>query len=68
MVRYLHPADYQPAIIRQADKDFARELDFKDTKIPVKIRDIHKIEKKTVLSTLVFLVTKTRANIQYMCQ
>ena len=29
----------------KVDKDFARELDFKDIKFPVKIRDIHKIEK-----------------------
>ena len=30
---------------RIIDKDFARKLDFKDTKFPAKIRDTHKIEK-----------------------
>ena len=32
--------------IRKTDKVFARKLDFKDKKFPVKIRDLHKIEKK----------------------
>ena len=30
----------------QADKDFAKRIDFKGIKFPVKIRDIHKIKKK----------------------
>ena len=30
----------------QADKDFAKRIDFKDIRFPVKIRDIHKIKKK----------------------
>ena len=34
----------------KVDKDFARELDFKDIKFPVKIRDIHKIEKKNSIT------------------
>ena len=46
LVRYLNPADHYPAKITKADKDFAKKLDFKDIKFPVKIRDIHKIEKK----------------------
>ena len=46
LVRYLNPADHHPARITKADKDFAKTLDFKDIKFPVKIRDIHKIEKK----------------------
>ena len=46
LVRCLHPADHYPARIRKADKDFARKLDFKDIKFPVKFRDIHKIKKK----------------------
>ena len=36
--RYLHPADRNP--------DFVEKLDFKVIKFPVKIRDVHKIEKK----------------------
>ena len=30
----------------KSDKDFAKRLDFKVITFPVKIRDIHKIEKK----------------------
>ena len=46
LVRYLNPADHHPTSIRKIDKDFARKRDFKDIKFPVKIRDIHKVEKK----------------------
>ena len=54
MVRYLNPADHHPARITKADKDFAKRLDFKDIKFPVKIRDIHKIEKKSSIGNSVF--------------
>ena len=40
--------------IRIIDKDFARKLDFKDTKFPAKIRDTHKIEKTDSISISVF--------------
>ena len=46
MVRYLNPAYCNPARITKTDKDFAKRLDFKGIKFPVKLRDIHKIEKK----------------------
>ena len=46
IVRYLNPANHHPARITKGDKDFAKKIDFKDVKYPVKIRDIHKIEKK----------------------
>ena len=46
IVRYLNLADCNPAKITKADKVFARKLDFKGIKFSVKIRDIHKIEKK----------------------
>ena len=46
LVMYLHHADYNPARIAKADEDFSKTVDFKDTKFPVKTRDIHKIEKK----------------------
>ena len=62
LVRYLHPAGQHPARIRNNDKYFAKELDLK-TKFPVKIRDIRRI-KKRILFALVFLVMKTRKNIQ----
>ena len=59
-VRYLHPVDCNPARIVKANQDFAKRLDFKDVKLPVTIRDIHKIEKKRILSALAFLVMKTK--------
>ena len=46
IVRYLIPADYQPARIRKIDNLFGDELDFEDIKFPPKIKGIHKIEKK----------------------
>ena len=54
LVRYLHPADLHPARIRKVDKDFSRALDFKDIKFPVKIRDIHKIEKRNCIAISIF--------------
>ena len=39
----LNPADCNPGRITKSDKDFAKRLDFKDMKFPVKIRNIHKI-------------------------
>ena len=43
-----------PARITKADKDFAKELSFKDLKFPVKIRNIYKIQKKNSISIRVF--------------
>ena len=40
--------DKTPAKIRKIDKDFVKELDFNNMMFPVKIRDIHKFEKKMV--------------------
>ena len=60
-------ADYYPARITKANKNFAKRLDFKDIKFPVKIRDIHKIEKK-IPSALVFLDMKIKKNTQSMYQ
>ena len=54
LVRYLNPADRSPARITKADKDFIRNLDFKDIKFPVKIRYIYKIEKKNSVDVIVF--------------
>ena len=54
MVRYLNPPDHHPAKIRKVDKDFARGIDFKDIKFPIKVRDIHKIEKESCISISVF--------------
>ena len=46
LVRYLNPANHHLARITNTDKEFAKTLDFKDTKFPVKIIDIQKIDKK----------------------
>ena len=54
IVRYVHPADHDPRRITKADKDFAKKLDFKDIKFPVKIRAIHKIEEKYSIGISVF--------------
>ena len=67
LVRYVHSADHNPKRITKADKDFAKKLDFKDITFSVKVWDIHKIEKK-ILLTLVFLVMKIKKNIQSMYQ
>ena len=70
LVRYLYPVSRNPERIAKADKDFAARLDFIDKKFPVKIRGIHKIEKKKkiILSTFVFLVMKIRQIDQSMYQ
>ena len=54
MVRFLHPADHHPARIRKVDKDFVIELYFKDIKFPIKVKDIHKIEKNNSIDISVF--------------
>ena len=54
LVSYLHPADHHPARIGKADKDVARELNFKNIKFQVKIRNIHEIEKKNCIDISVF--------------
>ena len=53
-MRYLHPADYNSRRIRKADKDFAKKLDLNGIKFPVKVRDIHKIEKINSIGISVF--------------
>ena len=69
LIRYLNPADRNPARITKANKEFTKKLDFKNIKFPVKIRDIHKIEKKKrIPPTLAFLVMKIRKNMQFMYQ
>ena len=54
IVRYFNPADHNPRRVTKADHDFARKLYFKDIKLPVKIRDIQKIEKKNCIRICVF--------------
>ena len=53
--------------VTKANKDFAKQLDFKYTKFPVKITDTHKIEKKNSIG-ISFLVMKIKKSIQSMYQ
>ena len=46
LARYLNHVDYTPRKITKTDKEFAKKLAFKNRTTAVKIRDIHKIEKK----------------------
>ena len=41
-IQILNPEDHNPARITKAEKDFAKKLDFKDIKFPVKVRNMHK--------------------------
>ena len=59
----MNSVDKNPARIIKIDKHFARKLEFKGMKFPVKIRDIHKIEKN-VVSGLVFLLVRIKKNCQ----
>ena len=54
LVRYLIPADCNPARITKADKDFVKKLDFKGIKFPIKVSNIQKIEKTNSISISVF--------------
>ena len=54
LVRYLCPVDHNPKRISKADRDFDKKIDFKDIKFPVKVRHIHKIEKKNSIGISVF--------------
>ena len=46
LLRCLYPVNHNPTRIRKADKEFAKKLYFKNIKFPVKVRNIHKIQKK----------------------
>ena len=52
--RCLNHTDHHPARIAKADRDFAKTLYFEDIKFPVKVRDVHNIEKKNSVSISVF--------------
>ena len=55
MVRYLLSTGNSFSRIRKIDKkDFIKELDFKDVRFPVKIKDIYKIYKKKFIRISVF--------------
>ena len=62
LIRYLNAVNHHPAKIRKVDKLFADELDLEDIKFPVKVKDVHKIEKRIFLA-LVLLVMKAKKNL-----
>ena len=66
MVRYLNPADHNPRRIAKADKDFAKRFDFEDIKVPVKIKDIHKIEKNNSIDISVFRYENKEKHSNYV--
>ena len=66
LVRYLNPVDHNSKIITQADKDFAKRLDFKDIKFLFKIRDIHEIDKKNSIRISVFAY-ENKGKISNLC-
>ena len=67
LVKLLNSADPNPARITKVDKEFAKMLGFKGTKFPVKIRDIHEIEKNNSINVSVFSYENKR-NMQFMYQ
>ena len=67
-LRNLTPADHYPERIRKIDKLFGDELNFEDIEFLVKIKNIHKTEKKKrILLALVFLFMKAKKNICFIC-
>ena len=54
LVRYLHPAYHNLRISRKVNRLYGNKLDFKDIKIPVKVRDVHKIDRKSATGISVF--------------
>ena len=46
LVRYFNFANHRVTLTTKAYQDFAKRLDFKDIRFPVKARGIHKIGKK----------------------
>ena len=54
LVRSLNPADDHPARIRKAKRLFGDELNFKDIKFPLKIRDIPKTKNKNFINISIF--------------
>ena len=54
IIRYLNPVDRNLERTTKVDKEFYKELDFKDLKFPVKIRDIHKLKGNSISNTKTF--------------
>ena len=54
LVRYLNPANKNPAKIRNVDREFAKQLNSKGVKVPVYKKDYPKVEKQNSSSINVF--------------
>ena len=54
LVRYLHPTDHNLKRIRKVGKLYGNKLDFKDIKVPVRVRNIHETERKNSIGISVF--------------
>ena len=54
VVRYLHPSDHYPRRSGKIDKLYGFKLNFKNKKLPVKVRDIPNIERKKFFDISVF--------------
>ena len=68
IARYLNPANHHPARITKNDEDFGKKPNFKNIKLPVKIRSINKIEKQKNPLASVLLVKKIKKTIQPLNQ
>ena len=60
--------DLHPRWIKKVGKLYQDKLDFKGIKFAVKVRDIHKIERKSSICINVLKIMKIRKNIQSVCQ
>ena len=56
LVKHLHPPDQNPKRTRKVEleKLYESKLSFYDIEFPVKVKDIHKIERKPLISISVF--------------
>ena len=54
IVRYFHQVNHNLKRITKADIDFAKKINFKDIKFPVKVRRIQNIEINNSISISVF--------------
>ena len=61
-------ANHNPERVKKGDKDFASELDLKTQNVQSKLEIFTKLKKRRILSSLVFLIMKTKKNIQTMYQ
>ena len=59
-------ADHNPKRITKFYKDFAKRLDFKHIKFPVKVRNIQKIEEKNSIGLSIFCCVNKEKHPMYV--